>query len=147
MCGIAGFVGLGDEADLRSMTAAMSHRGPDGDGFAVDRSSGVHLGHRRLAVLDIAGGGQPMWNEDDSVAVIHNGEIYNHAELREVLTGRGHRFRSGYSDTEVLVHGYEEWGADLLPRLNGMFAFAVFDRAAQRLFLARDRFGEKPPLL
>jgi asparagine synthase (glutamine-hydrolysing) len=144
MCGIAGFVGYGDDRDLRSMTTAMRHRGPDGEGFVVDRSSGVHLGHRRLAILDIAGGGQPMWNEDDSVAVIHNGEIYNHVELRNELTGRGHRFRSSHSDTEVLVHGYEEWGVEVLRRLNGMFAFAVFDRGAQKLFLARDRFGEKP---
>ncbi|HKW94466.1 MAG TPA: asparagine synthase (glutamine-hydrolyzing) [Methylomirabilota bacterium] len=144
MCGIAGFVGRGNAGDIRSMTAAMRHRGPDGEGFIADLDSGVHLGHRRLAVLDIAGGAQPMWNEDDSVAVIHNGEIYNHSELRDVLTSRGHRFRSDHSDTEVLVHGYEEWGGDLLPRLNGMFAFAVFDRGAQKLFLARDRFGEKP---
>lgn len=144
MCGIAGFVGGGDRLDLLSMTDAMSHRGPDGEGFDVDHGSGVHLGHRRLAILDIVGGAQPMWNEDESVGVVYNGEIYNHAELRDDLVARGHRFRSHHSDTEVLVHGYEEWGPGLLPRLNGMFAFAVFDRAARKLFLARDRFGEKP---
>jgi len=144
MCGIAGFVGAGDRRDLESMTAALRHRGPDGDGAFVDDSTGAHLGHRRLAILDLAGGAQPMWNENHTVAVIHNGEIYNHLELRERLVRKGHVFRSDHSDTEVLVHGYEEWGVDLPRQLNGMFAFALLDRRRRQLFLARDRFGEKP---
>jgi asparagine synthase (glutamine-hydrolysing) len=144
MCGIAGFVGAGSRADLAAMTAALVHRGPDGEGFHVDEAWGVHLGHRRLAILDIQGGRQPMWNEDRTVAVIFNGEIYNHAELRQALQERGHGFASDHSDTEVLVHGYEEWGEDLPARLNGMFAFAIWDAMRGRLFLARDRFGEKP---
>src|SRR6266566_2756483 len=144
MCGISGFAGTGSVADLARMTAALSHRGPDGEGHYVDEAQHVFLGHRRLAIVDIAGGEQPMWNEDGEVGVVFNGEIYNQAELRSALRRRGHRFRSHHSDTEVLVHGYEEWGEDLAVRLNGMFAFAIFDRGRKRLFLARDRFGEKP---
>jgi asparagine synthase (glutamine-hydrolysing) len=144
MCGIAGFAGLGDEADLAAMTAALAHRGPDGQGLFSDAAAAVHLGHRRLAVIDLAGGAQPMWNAERSLAVIFNGEIYNHQELRAELEHRGHAFRSSHSDTEVLLHGYREWGAALPLRLNGMFAFAVYDRPRRRLFLARDRFGEKP---
>jgi len=126
------------------MTAALSHRGPDGDGFYLDPELPVFLGHRRLAIIDIAGGYQPMWNEDGSVGVVFNGEIYNHAELRCELIAHGHRFASSHSDTEVLVHGYEQWGPSLVEKLNGMFAFAIFDRGRKRLMLARDRFGEKP---
>lgn len=144
MCGLSGFVGRGSRDDLERAMRSLRHRGPDGEGLFVDPDTGVHLGHRRLAILDLAGGGQPMWNEDQTVAVIHNGEIYNHVELRHQLIARGHRFTSDHSDTEVLVHGYEEWGADLPVRLNGMFAFAILDRSSRRLFLARDRFGEKP---
>lgn len=144
MCGIAGFVGPGNEQALRAMSDAMIHRGPDGAGAHVDASNRVFFAHRRLAILDIAGGDQPMWNEDGQVGVIFNGEIYNHLDLRRELVARGHVFRSDHSDTEVLVHGYEEWGADLPLRLNGMFAFAIYDRPRRRLFLARDRFGKKP---
>ena len=144
MCGIAGFSGSGGIEDLRSMSDALIHRGPDGSGEFTDAATRVFLAHRRLAILDIAGGDQPMWNEDGKVCVIFNGEIYNHADLRHELVARGHVFRSDHSDTEVLVHGYEEWGSDLPLRLNGMFAFAVHDRARRKLFLARDRFGKKP---
>jgi len=144
MCGIAGFVGKGDRDDILAMTSALRHRGPDGEGFFIDESEPVFLGFRRLAIVDIAGGNQPMWNEDGTVGVVFNGEIYNHIELRRELMAAGHRFRSSHSDTEVLVHGYEQWGEDLPGRLNGMFAFAVYDRMRRRLFLARDRFGEKP---
>jgi asparagine synthase (glutamine-hydrolysing) len=144
MCGITGFFGPGSPADLTAMTDALAHRGPDGAGYHIDAAAPVFLGHRRLAILDIAGGSQPMWNEDGTVAIVFNGEIYNHAELRRELQAKGHVFASDHSDTEVLVHGYEEWGADLPLRLNGMFAFAIWDGTRQRLFLARDRFGEKP---
>ena len=144
MCGLAGFAGIGDRGDLHAMVAALTHRGPDGEGTYVDPDHRVYLGHRRLAILDIEGGAQPMWSADRQVGVIFNGEIYNHAELRDELEKLGHVFRSSHSDTEVLVHGYVEWGNALPERLNGMFAFAVYDRRRRRLFLARDRFGEKP---
>jgi len=124
------------------MTDALVHRGPDGEGLYEDR--GVFLGHRRLAILDIEGGAQPMWNADQTVGVVYNGEIYNHLELRAELEGKGRRFRTDHSDTEVLVHGWLEWGSGLAERLNGMFAFAIYDRPRRQLFLARDRFGEKP---
>lgn len=144
MCGLAGFVGAGERRDLCDMVSALAHRGPDGEGLFEDDKFSVFLGHRRLAIIDLEGGQQPMWNEDYTVAVVFNGEIYNHQGLREELVVRGHVFRSHHSDTEVLVHGYEEWGDDLPRRLNGMFAFAIYDLTRKRLFLARDRFGEKP---
>ena len=144
MCGIAGFAGAGNRDHLAAMTAALKHRGPDGDGFFIDPDAPIYLGHRRLAIIDIAGGTQPMWNEDGTVGVIFNGEIYNHRELRNELVANGHRFQSDHSDTEVLVHGFEQWGPSLVEKLNGMFAFAIYDRRRKRLFLARDRFGEKP---
>ncbi len=144
MCGLAGFVGGGGVEVLRAMGAAIRHRGPDGEGIEVDAGQGVHLVHRRLAVIDLAGGAQPMWNEDGSVGVIFNGEIYNHVELRAELSAMGHMFRTDHSDTEVLVHGYEAWGDELPERLNGMFAFVIYDRARRRIFMARDRFGKKP---
>lgn len=126
------------------MCDAISHRGPDGRGSFVDSVRHVYLGHLRLSVLDLAGGAQPMWNETKSLCVVFNGEIYNHRELRQELTALGHHFSTDHSDTEVLVHGYEEWREDLPRRLNGMFAFAAYDLASGELFLARDRFGEKP---
>lgn len=144
MCGIAGFLGAGNRDDLRFMTDRLAHRGPDGSGYHVDAEAPVFLGHRRLAVVDIETGVQPMWNETGDVGVVYNGEIYNHVELRQTLEGLGHRFHSFGSDTEVLVHGWEEWGDDLPRRLNGMFAFAIWDRRKGQLFIARDRFGEKP---
>ena len=112
MCGIAGFVGAGSRPDLARMTAALAHRGPDSDGFFVDEAMHVFLGHRRLTIIDPASGHQPMWNEDGQVGVIFNGEIYNHAELRSELERCGHRFASDHSDTEVLVHGWEEWAEE-----------------------------------
>jgi len=148
MCGIAGFAGgIGATeapAVLRAMTAAIAHRGPDGDGFWSDPAAGVHLGHLRLAIIDRSGGYQPMWDAGETVGVVFNGEIYNHRELRAELETAGHRFRSAGSDTEVLIHGWREWGEGLFARLNGMFAFALFDRRTAELILARDRFGEKP---
>jgi asparagine synthase (glutamine-hydrolysing) len=144
MCGICGYTGSTERTPLLPMTAAMLHRGPDGHGEYHDQALGVHLGHRRLAVLDIDNGIQPMSNEDGSIQVVFNGEIYNHRELRAELKADGYRFRTDHSDTEVLIHGYARWGSDLVLRLNGMFAFAILDRSRFRLFLARDRFGEKP---
>jgi len=144
MCGIAGFVGGGGRRDLIAMTQALAHRGPDGNGHFVDAERNVYLGHRRLAIIDIAGGAQPMGNERGDVHVVYNGEIYNHLELRAELRRCGYRFQTDHCDTEVLVHGYDAWGEDLPLRLNGMFAFAVYDERRRRLFLARDRFGEKP---
>jgi len=144
MCGIAGFVGRGECADLERMTRAIAHRGPDPDGHWIDEKTAVHLGHRRLSIVDLTGGGQPMWTADGMVGVVFNGEIYNHAELREQLKARGCVFQTDHSDTEVLLHGYREWGDEFVTRLNGMWAFAIYDRAAGRLLLSRDRFGKKP---
>jgi len=145
MCGIAGIAGHdpGQEV-LAAMTRALAHRGPDGEGFYRCARRPVALGHRRLSILDHEGGAQPMADADGGVVVVFNGEIYNHRELRAELEGAGHRFRSDHSDTEVLVHGWRQWGRELPLRLNGMFAFCVYDREAGRLFLARDRFGKKP---
>ena len=144
MCGIAGFIGSGSEQLLESMLEAIRHRGPDGEGHYISPDRQVWLGHRRLAVIDFDGGMQPMSNESANVHVVFNGEIYNHYELRLELEALGHRFRSDHSDTEVLVHGYEQWGEDLPLRLNGMFAFIIYDEKRQQLFAARDRFGKKP---
>ena len=123
------------------MTGQLRHRGPDGDGFYS--SGGVGLGHRRLSIIDLDGGRQPLSNEDGSIWVTFNGEIYNFAELRHRLEQRGHRFQTK-SDTEVIVHAYEEWGEKSVEHLRGMFAFAVWDEPRRRLFLARDRIGIKP---
>src|SRR5262245_24769711 len=144
MCGIAGFAGPGSREDLERMTSALSHRGPDGAGYWIASDTPVFLGHRRLSIIDLQGGTQPMWDVAQEIGVVFNGEIYNHVDLRRELERKGHRFQTSHSDTEVLVHGYREWGEDLPSHLNGMFAFAIYDRARRRFFLARDRFGEKP---
>jgi asparagine synthase (glutamine-hydrolysing) len=125
------------------MNAAMRHRGPDDEGIHTDPAGGVTLGARRLSVIDVSGGHQPLSNEDGNVWAALNGEVYNHPSLRTFLTGRGHRFTTR-TDTEVLVHLYEEYGDDLVHALEGMYAFAIWDRRRGRLLLARDRFGEKP---
>lgn len=144
MCGIVGFVGPGDRDDLALMMEALAHRGPDGEGTHSETENRLHLGHLRLSIIDPAGGAQPMWNAARSVGVVFNGEIYNHRELRKQLEGLGHCFLTDHSDTEVLIHGYAQWGEDLPLHLNGQFAFAIYDRIRQRLFFARDRMGEKP---
>src|SRR5207249_5286549 len=146
MCGIVGTVGLNsrepvDETRLKIMRDVLRHRGPDGEGLWTEGHVG--LGFRRLAIIDVAGGAQPMPNEDGSVWVVFNGEIYNHAKLRPWLEARGHRYRTR-SDTETIVHLYEEEGERCVERLQGMFAFAVWDRPRRRLLLARDRLGIKP---
>ncbi|MFZ5448773.1 MAG: asparagine synthase (glutamine-hydrolyzing) [Thermodesulfobacteriota bacterium] len=145
MCGIAGILHLNDgPVDyglLRRMAAVLSHRGPDDEGFFLGQ--GLGLGFRRLSIIDLSGGRQPMSNEDGTVTVIFNGEIYNFQELRDYLRQQGHTFRTA-SDTEVIVHGFETWGDDVVDHLNGMFAFAVWDSRKRKLLLARDRLGIKP---
>ena len=143
MCGIAGSTHDPEGRAVEGMCALMRHRGPDDEGVYVDRDAGVSIGMRRLAIIDVEGGRQPLCNEDRSVWVVCNGEIYNHPQLREDLRMRGHDFATK-SDTEVLVHLYEEYGDDLVQALDGMFAFALWDQRRGRLLLARDRFGEKP---
>ncbi|HTZ98873.1 MAG TPA: asparagine synthetase B, partial [Candidatus Aquilonibacter sp.] len=151
MCGICGVIGIesrdAGEALTRRMMAAMIHRGPDEDGILV--APPIAVGMRRLSIIDLPGGTQPVWNETETVAVVFNGEIYNFAALRKELETLGHRFRT-HSDTETIVHAYEAWGERCVERLLGMFAFAIVEfpegrggRAA-RVFLARDRLGIKP---
>src|SRR3989344_4409898 len=141
MCGICGF-NWDDKQLLTSMTSILSHRGPDGSGYY--NTSEISLGHRRLSIIDLSTAGkQPMTNEEGSIWVTFNGEIYNFKELRILLEKKGHQFFSN-TDTEVLVHGYEEWGEKILERLNGMFAFAIWDSNNRELFVARDRLGIKP---
>ena len=146
MCGIAGIFDTSarreiDRELLRSMRDALVHRGPDDGGELF--APGVALGHRRLSIIDLSGGHQPLYNEDDSVGVVFNGEIYNFPELTVQLKAAGHRFRT-HSDTEVIVHAWEEWGEQCVAKFNGMFAFAVWDANRDCVFLARDRLGKKP---
>ncbi len=141
MCGICGFTWQ-DEPLVQRMTGVLAHRGPDQQGSYSD--SGVSLGHRRLSIIDLSENGrQPMFNEDRSLALVFNGEIYNFMELRPLLEAKGHRFTSN-SDSEVILHGYEEFGIEVVQRLRGMFAFAIWDTRSQELFLVRDRIGIKP---
>ena len=147
MCGISGLVSLDGElasevsAAIRPMTDRLYHRGPDGGGYF--HAPWVALGHRRLAIIDRAGGDQPMPNEDRTAWIVFNGEIYNHRELRRDLQARGHHFRT-VSDTEAIIHAYEEYGDACVERLDGMFAFAIADLKQHRVLLARDRLGKKP---
>src|SRR5262245_26143134 len=149
MCGIAGVFNFGaqardERADVCRMRDALAHRGPDDAGLYQSPAGRAVLAHRRLSIVDLSEAGhQPMANEDGTVWVTFNGEIYNHASLRGPLQDRGHRFHS-QTDTEVLVHLYEEWGPELVTRLDGMFAFAIWDETQGRLLLARDRLGKKP---
>ena len=146
MCGLTGiFDTIGarpiDPGVLTAMNDSIAHRGPDGDGFLLE--PGIGLGHRRLAIIDVAGGKQPLYNETGDVSIVFNGEIYNYRETMAELIALGHQFKT-HSDTEVIVHGWEEWGPSVLSRLRGMFVFALWDRRRQTLFLARDRLGKKP---
>ncbi len=146
MCGISGIFDFRearpiDEQALRAMNDVQRHRGPDDEGFHIE--PGIGLGHRRLSIIDLSTGHQPIYNEDDSVAVVYNGEIYNFMELRRELEGHGHRFRTR-TDTEVIAHGWEQWGRECVRRFRGMFALALWDRNRRELFLARDRLGKKP---
>jgi asparagine synthase (glutamine-hydrolysing) len=145
MCGICGIYNThGDRVDRQTldlMNNAMVHRGPDGSGIFLKGVIG--LGHRRLSIIDVGGGAQPISNEDDTIQLVFNGEIYNYIELREQLIKSGHRFKTK-SDTEVIIHGYEQWGVDCVNRFNGIFAFALWDGIVHRLFIARDHLGVKP---
>src|SRR5215467_2340663 len=143
MCGIAGIFEFGqaarvDTSSLRRMCAAMTHRGPDDEGLFSDGKVG--LGVRRLSIVDLETGHQPISSEDGAITIVFNGEIYNHAELRSQLEAHGHSYRTR-SDTETIVHSYEEYGHDCVLHLRGMFAFAIWDAHRQQLFLARDRLG------
>src|SRR5262245_46719477 len=145
MCGICGQFNFGDGApvvrqDVEHMTGTMVHRGPDDHGYHVEGPLG--LGFRRLSIIDLAGGHQPMSDAEETVWVVFNGEIYNFRELRDELEGRGHRFRTS-SDTEAIVHGYKEWGTGVFDRLNGMFGLAIWDVQQRRLVVARDAMGIK----
>jgi asparagine synthase (glutamine-hydrolysing) len=146
MCGIAGVYNyaserLVDEAVLKRMTDVIAHRGPDDDGFLIERRVG--LGHRRLSIIDVSGGHQPIFNEDGTVAIVFNGEIYNYQELAQLVEARGHQLKTR-SDTETIVHLYEEFGEHAVAMLRGMFAFAIWDARQQTMLLARDRLGKKP---
>jgi asparagine synthase (glutamine-hydrolysing) len=146
MCAIAGIFDLYHQADinpllLQRMTDVQRHRGPDQSGMY--REAGVGLGHRRLSIIDLSGGQQPVFNEDHSIAVVYNGEIYNFAALMRELQQFGHTFRT-HCDTEVIVHAWEQWGPRCVEHFRGMFAFALWDRRQRSLFLARDRLGVKP---
>lgn len=143
MCGITGFIDKQNPKKeiIKKMTDRIIHRGPDAEGYYIDDN--IALGHRRLSIIDLKGGDQPIYNEDKSIVVIFNGEIYNFIELKSELEKKGHKFKTN-CDTEVLVHGYEQWHTELPKKLRGMFAFALYDIKNKTLFLARDNFGIKP---
>ncbi|MFK5292283.1 asparagine synthetase B, partial [Lactococcus lactis] len=145
MCGIVGFIDRMNQNDksktLEEMMNTIVHRGPSSSGEFIDE--GAAIGFRRLSIIDLEGGDQPIFNEDKSKLITFNGEIYNFRELREDLIAKGHDFTT-HADTEVLLHGYEEYGVELLQKLRGMFAFVIWDREKQELFGARDHFGIKP---
>src|SRR5438067_477636 len=146
MCGIAGKFNFDpwrpiDRERLTAMTSVVAHRGPDADGFYV--GPGIGLGHRRLSIIDLSTGDQPLTNEDGTIWTVFNGEIYNFAEVRSDLEAAGHRFRT-QTDTEVVIHAYEQWGDRAVDRFRGMFAFALWDEPKRRLLLVRDRLGVKP---
>src|SRR5437763_687328 len=146
MCGFTGYTDARRERPvvkkvLVKMAEAIAHRGPDSSGYFIEDHLGI--GFRRLSIIDLEGGDQPILNEDGSIVLVCNGEIYNYRELRADLIEKGHSFRTN-SDVEVLLHLYEEEGVEFLDKLNGQFAFAIYDRAKKRLFLARDHFGSNP---
>ena len=146
MCGISGWFDVSGERPpnkglIKAMNDALYHRGPDGEGFHF--APGIGLGHRRLAIIDLATGDQPMFDDTGHVCLTFNGEIFNYRELRQELSKRQHRFRTS-SDTEVILHAWQEWGGDCVSHLSGQFAFVLWDEEDRTLFLARDRMGEKP---
>jgi len=142
VCGFTGFISQEEKKKeiIKKMTDKIKHRGPDGEGYYIDNE--IALGHRRLSIIDVNRGKQPMYNEDKSLVIVFNGEIYNYLELKEELSSN-HKFKTK-ADTEVIIHGYEKWGIDILKKLRGMFAFAIWDKKNKTLFCARDHFGIKP---
>src|SRR5690349_9489401 len=147
MCGIAGFVTKTfnnfDDALLHRMAAAIAHRGPDEEGFFCDRENGIGLANRRLSIIDISGGSQPMSNDDESIWITYNGEIYNFRELRGELESLGRRFKTR-SDTDVVLRAYEEFGTSAFAKLNGIFGVAIYDKSKRSIIVARDPYGVKP---
>ncbi|WP_175419872.1 asparagine synthetase B [Marinitoga sp. 1154] len=150
MCGINGFFQFGNKAKLekeqiknviKTMNDKIIHRGPDEEGIYVNNNIG--LGMRRLSIIDLSEGSQPIYNEDKTLVIVFNGEIYNFLELRDLLISKGHIFKT-HSDTEVIIHSYEEFGVDCVNYFDGMFSFAIYDIKNKKLFIARDRIGEKP---
>ena len=143
MCGINGIISKDKNKDklIRSMNEKIIHRGPDAEGIFVEGD--VALGQRRLSIIDLIGGNQPIYNEDKSMVIVFNGEIYNYKELKEELINKGHKFKTN-TDTEVILHGYEEYQESLFPRLRGMFAFVIYDTKTKSLIGCRDHFGIKP---
>ena len=146
MCGIAGIYNLNttsniDSSILETMNTAQSHRGPDDQGYYFEQNVG--LAHRRLSIIDLRGGHQPIFNEDGQVVVVFNGEIYNYRAIADELKGKGHVFKT-VSDTETIVHAWEEWGVNCVEHFRGMFAFAIWDNTKKELFLVRDRLAIKP---
>ena len=143
MCGICGFTGALEQKEdvIRKMTEVITHRGPDSDGYYLD--DGICMGFRRLSIIDLESGDQPITNEDETLVLTYNGEIYNYKELRKELEEAGHTFKTT-SDSEVIIHAFEEWDEEMLPRLRGMFAFAIYNKSTHALFMARDYFGIKP---
>lgn len=141
MCGICGIYGIEDKNLLKKMTSILSHRGPDSEGYFFDKN--INLGHKRLSIIDLISGNQPIYNENQSIWIVFNGEIYNYLELRKLLENKGHRFYTN-TDTETIIHCYEEYDTNCVRKLKGAFAFAIWDGENKKLFLARDRLGIKP---
>ena len=143
MCGICGFTGeiINQNKVIENMTNLIIHRGPDDAGYFIDKN--ISMGFRRLSIIDLDKGNQPIYNEINNLVLTFNGEIYNYKELKEELLKAGHKFYTE-TDSEVIIHGFEEWGEELLPKLRGMFAFAIWNRENKSLFIARDPFGIKP---
>ena len=143
MCGICGIVGSGNHDDILKMMKPLTHRGPDGQGV-WSNSKDIYFGHKRLSIIDLERGKQPMTSLCGKVVITYNGEIYNSNKLRSELEKKGYAFKTTNSDTEVIINGYLAWGEQVVKKLNGMWAFAIFDSKNQKVFLSRDRFGEKP---
>ena len=143
MCGFVGFTGSVENKEnvIKNMSEKIIYRGPDSNGFHIDDE--IALGFRRLSIIDLAEGSQPIYNEDNTMVIVFNGEIYNYNEIKEKLINLGHKFKTN-ADTEVILHGYEEFGEKILDELRGMFAFAIFNTITKELFIARDFFGIKP---
>ena len=144
MCGIAGFLGEGNSKLLHQMSSEISHRGPDNETYYIDEENKLFLAHRRLSIVDINNGDQPMFSNNKKVILIFNGEIFNSKEIKKILIERGLQFKSSHSDTETLLNSYLEWGTELNKYLDGMWAYAIYNKNNQKLFLSRDRVGEKP---